>query len=369
MKHTAYLTTLSLFLLAFAPEAHAATHAQMYANTITAHNIVAFQHSITQTVFSSFSGSTRFNYDTPETPSSYSLPETYENPATTYGHAPMYGTAPTYGEYNDDGRTGRNGGDTISANTALSNIWLNWEHLNGSAKFDDFAHLNSKTNIYTFGITGGKSETNPDLSKWGLYTGFVENQQKNREIQIKSQGGYFGIYNGDKIGNTGLYFTVNGGVLSNKATTTHGNDEYTNFWVGGAVSTTYDFALDNSFVIQPGINLGYTWIRSENYTSASGQVTNNNFHMLEVTPALRAIKHIANGWFGALNAKYITTLDNGGETYINNTPVTTPQADDYHEYTISLEKNVSNLNLYINFGRQEGARTGWIGDINIKYIF
>ena len=369
MKPRTHLTNASLFLLAFTTCAHAATHTTAHTTSITAHNIASFQHNITQTVFSSFSGNAYTKLDTQKASCNYGLQKTHEDPTATYGHAPMYGTAPTYGEYNDDGRAGRNGGDTFSTNTALSNIWLNWEHLNGNTKFDNFAHLDSKTNIYTFGIAGDTSDSTPNLSKWGLYTGFIKNQQETQEIAIKSQGGYFGIYNGNKIGNTGLYFTANGGVLNNKTSAAHNNDEYTNFWAGGAINATYDFAMDTTFTLQPGLSLGYTWIRGENYTSASNKIASDDFHMFEVTPALRAIKHISNGWFGALNAKYIIPLNKGGKTYVNNTPITTPQADDYHEYTISLEKSVHNFNLYINFGRRDGTYSGWIGDLNIKYIF
>jgi hypothetical protein len=42
---------------------------------------------------------------------------------------------------------------------------------------------------------------------------------------------------------------------------------------------------------------------------------------------------------------------------------------DLSEYGITLEKNVSNLNLSATIGRRDGARDGWIGGINVKYVF
>ena len=369
MKHTTFLT-ISLFSLLGTTGAHATTNAHIHANAITAHNIAVIQHSTTQTAFSSFAGSMRGTMGAQKSRSKSISAQRSEDPKTTYGRAPMYGSAPMYGEYNDDGRAGRSGGDIYNADAALNSIWLNWQHTNDTANFKNFSHINTKTNAFMFGIAGGQSEFAGGLSKWGLYTGFINSNQHNNEIEIESQGGYFGIYNGNTFGNLGLYATINGGILNNSVDTIHGDDEYSNFWTGGAISATYDFALDGTFTLQPGIHLGYTWIQGENYTSASGDILNNDaFSMTEITPTLRAIKHIANGWFGSLNVKYVLTFDNGGATSVNHVSATALESGNYTEYTLSLEKYVNNFNFSANFGRHDGARDGWIGDLNIKYAF
>lgn len=368
MKRTTFLS-ISLLALLGTPDAHA-SDAHIHANTITAHNIATIQHSVTQTAFTSFAGSMRGNMGAQKRRTKSIMAQTNEDPATTYGHAPMYGTAPLYGEYNDDGSAGRSGGDIYNADAALNSIWLNWQHLGDSAKFDDFARLDSDADTFMFGLAGGQSEFAGGVSKWGLYAGFVDGDQHNNEIQIESQGGYFGIYNGNLFGNLGLFATINGGVLNNSADTIHGTDEYSNFWLGIATEITYDFSLDGTFTLQPGIHLGYTWIRGEDYTSASGDILKNDaFGMAEVAPTLRAIKHIANGWFGALNAKYVMIFDNGGDLSVNGTGTDILETDNYREYSISLEKYVNHFNISANFGRRDGARDGWIGGLNIKYAF
>ena len=369
MKHTT-LFTISLFALLGASGAHAATNTHAYANAITAHNITSIQHTITQTAISSFAGSMRGNMGAQKQRTKSISAQRNENPATTYGRAPMYGTAPMYGEYNDDGSAGRNGGDIYNADAALNSIWLNWQHMGDDAVFDNFAHLDSNINTFMFGVAGGLSEFAGGLSKWGMYAGFIDGDQQNNEIQIDSQGGHFGIYNGNVFGNWGLFATVDGGVLNNTTDTIFGTDEHSNFWVGAATEITYDFALDGTFTLQPGVHLGYTWIRGEDYTSASGDILKNDaFSMFEVTPTLRAIKHIANGWFGALNAKYVMIFDNGGDTYINDIVTDALETDNYREYSISLEKYVNHFNISAHFGRRDGARNGWIGGMNIKYAF
>ena len=368
MKHTIFLT-VSLISLFGLPEAHA-SDAHIHANTISAHNIATIQHSITQTAFSSFAGSMRGNMGAQKQHTKSIAKQNNEDPKTTYGRAPMYGTAPIYGEYNDDGNAGRSGGDIHNTDAALNNIWLNWQHLGDGANFDDFSHLDSNTNIFMFGIAGGMSEFAGGVSKWGLYAGFSDGNQHNNNLDLESQGGYFGIYNGNLFGDLGIYTTINGGVLNNSADTIHGTDEYSNFWVGAATKIAYDFALDGTFTLQPGIHLGYTWIRGEDYTSASGDILKNDaFHMFEVSPTLRAIKHIANGWFGALNAKYVMIFDKGGDMSVNGFGTDILETDNYREYSISLEKHVNHFNISANFGRRDGARDGWIGGLNIKYVF
>ncbi len=369
MKHT--LITIPTTLLALSTISNAnASDAYMHANTISAHNIATIQHTITQTAFSSFAGSMRGTMGAQKQRTKFIGAQALENPMTTYGHAPMYGTAPLYGEYNDDGSAGRSGGDTFNSDAALNSIWINWQHLGDNAKFDDFARLESDANTFMLGLAGGQSEFAGGLSKWGLYMGFVDGEQQNNDITLDEQGGYLGIYNGTTFGNLGLYGTINGGALNNNVTTIYGEDEYTNFWVGGAVNITYDIALDPTFTLQPALHVGYTWIRSEDYTSASGDILKNDaFSMTEVTPTLRAIKHIANGWFGALNAKYVMIFANGGNTTVNNLSISELESDNYVEYSLSLEKYINHINVSANIGRREGARDGWIGGLNIKYAF
>ena len=370
MKHQSiFIATLAILAGTHGANAYAP---HVYANTISANNIAAIQHTITQTAFRAFGGSmgnaiTNTNFSTPAT-------KTPEDPAKTYGRAPMYGTAPMYGEYNDDGSAGRSGGDRYNADAALSNIWINWQHMGDNAKFDDFARLDTKFNTFMLGISGGQTKFAGGLSKWGIYTGYVGGTQENNSINIDEQGGYFGFYNGNVFGNLGLYATINGGVIDNSADFMDNGgistDEYTNFWTGGAVNATYNIALDSTFTLQPTLHIGYTWIKSENYTSASGDILENDaFSMFDISPEIRAIKHISNGWFGALHAKYVMIFDNGGDLSINHASVDTLETDNFVEYGISLEKSVANINVHANFGRRDGARDGWIGGLNIKYLF
>lgn len=362
MKKTTLLST-TIALIGFTTTA-SATNAHIYANTTTAYNAAILQHTIAQVAFSSF---------TPTKTNSINHLNTNtntKNPTATYGHAPMYGTAPIYGEYNDDGLAGRSGGDAINARHTLNNLWFDWQHANINTNLDSTARLGTKYNLFMAGLAGGETRFKYGHATWGIYSGFLDAQHHNHDITTKSQGGLFGVYNKYATKNFNLAATVNGGVIDNTSDTIFGTDEHTNFWISGTLNTTYDIALDSTFTLQPGIQTGYTWIKAENYTSASGDIlTNDAFDMFEVTPTIRAIKHIGNGWYGTLDAKYVMFFTNGGDITANGIKYNTPSDIHFSEYGLSLEKSVGYITLRANIARRDGAHDGWIGGLNFKYLF
>lgn len=359
-----YKFTILPSMLLLCETAHAfAPHT--YANSITAHNIAALQHSITSTAIQSFDGSI-----------SLALPHRQYNGAHNtktkasdeYGRAPMYGTMSIYGEYNDDSRAGRSGGDT--SNAALNSIWFNWQHLGDDVNFDNFPSLESEFNTFTMGLAGGRAKMGNGISEWGIYVGYVGGDLENKDMKINSHGGYFGVYNGFDLERFSISTTINGGAFSNSADTHFGTDDYSNFWVGGAINAKYDMILDSQTTLRPELHAGYTWIQSEDYTSASGAIIDNDaFSMFELTPGLRLIRHIGAEWYGSLNAKYVIFFANGGDMTVNDIKAHHLNETNFFEYSITLEKSVHNLNISGNIGRHEGPRDGWIGGLNIKYIF
>ena len=362
MKHSNLFLTTLILSAALQPHANAS---QIYANTITAYNIAAIQHAVTHTAFNSFEGAMSASLGL-----QYEHPAQNEDPSKTYGRAPMYGRAATYGEHNDDGTAGRSGGNNTNPDAALNSIWFSWEHTDDKVKFDDYDRIHSDFDLVMMGLSGGKSKMSNGITQWGIYTGYIGGHQRNEFLNIDEQGGYFGLYNGFNLGNFNLSTSINGGVLDNNADNIFGTDSFTNFWLGAVANATVNIPLDNTFTIQPGVQLGYTWIKSDDYTSASGDLlTNDAFNMFEISPTLRAIKHIDNGWYGALSVKHVMIFANGGDLNVNGIRAQALDLDNFTEYSISLEKAVANVTFTANFGRRDGSHNGWIGGTNIKFRF
>lgn len=372
MKNISIFASSLLFLASAIGNASAKTPAHLYANAISANNIAVMQHSILSTAMNSGDRLSSAVHDAyaPQPKQTTEHPDKNIDPSKIYGRAPMYGTAPMYGEFNDDGSQGRSGGD--GNQPTLGNMWIAWQHYGNDTKFDDTARLDSDMDLVMLGLAGNKTAFSHGMTEWGLYTGYVGSDQENDSLAIDENGGYFGVYkkfifDGGKFN---ILSSLNGGVLSNSAETTYGTDEYTNIWAGGALNATYNIALDRTFTLQPALYAGYTWIKSENYTATSGEVLkNDNFHMFELTPAIRAIKHIGNGWYGAIGAKYVILFANGGDLDINGITADELEFDNFTEYGLTLEKTVDNFGISANIGRRDGARDGWTGGLNLKYLF
>ena len=355
---TIITTALSLFLYTYA-HANQPTH-HAHANPISAHNIANIQNNITKNTFNAFGLQNQLTFKQNQ--------QTQKNTPDLYGHAPMYGTELMYGEFNEDGTMGRSGGDTAFA--SLSNIWLDWQHTDNKTKFNQLSPIKNRNDLIITGISGNQSQIGSLIHNWGIYTGYTNSELYNNNIHIDSQGGFFGIFNGFYFNKFNINTNITSGVSDNSADNQFVSDSFTNFWISGGTSISYDIILDNTFVLRPVINAEYTWIKSEDYTSASGDnINNKNVGAFELAPELQAIKHIGNNWFGKMNVKYIMTSAHNDSATINSTNTIKLNNTEYFEYSISVGKNVYSTNIYATIGRQDGNLYGWFGNINIKYVF
>lgn len=369
MKKTS-LFALATFMLSATGAFAAGPH--IYANTFTAHNITAIQHSIMATAMQTFEGTASAALG-----GRAHLIKHDEDSKYLYGTTPMYGWPRMYGEYGDDGtvQTGRNGGDTMDPEyhdprPVLNSAWINWQHINDDVKFHDIDGLDTNTDLIMFGLAGGEAQRGLGISEWGLFGGYIGGDQENNFINITENGGYVGLYTGYNIQKFNLSFAANAGALYNSVETEYGFDEFANMWAGVAMNATFNIALDDSFTIQPGVYAGYTWIGSADYMSMSGDmIANANYNMFEVAPEIRAIKHVGRGWFGYLNFKYAFMMGNPGDVWANGTIYEELETRDYAEYGIGIEKSIDRFNIALQLNRRDGGRTGWNGSVNLKYIF
>lgn len=363
MKHIQlYLICTALLI----PHASNAAPHHFYSNNISANNIAAFQHSISHTTIHSFGIENKStNTNTPTTQ--------YKNAdKSLYGTMPLYGEMLTYGEYGDDGSvfsSGRAGGDTPNA-PSIDNFWINWAHFGDDVKFEKLNTLNSDYDLVTIGFDFGKKQVKHHEYKIGLFSGYVNANQTNDHIELEENGGYIGAYIEYQYNNLNISGIIDGGVIFTNSEIISGDDEFANPWVGGTIKTSYNLKLDDSFSLRPTLYIGYTWIKSANYTSTENHtIENQNFNMFEVTPALRAIKHIANQWYGTLDVQYITNISGGGNTTIDDKKISKLDTTNYTEFSLGLEKSIDNFCLSAHLGRREGERSGWIGGFNLKYTF
>lgn len=318
------------------------------------------QHSIILNTFNNFDTSvTEFNKQIPN--------QKTEN--QTQKSADWYGKMSFYGEYGDDGTvflSGRNGGDTYDKTISM---WTDWQHVQDYAKFDGFQRVDSHYDLISLGISYKQSNMKQNtFHNVGGFGGFATARENTHSSKITENGGYAGLYYAYYTHGLMFQTAADFGVLYNDAESSYGGYDFTNMWAGGGLGTNYNIFLDNTSVLQPGLYAGYTWIHTDDYEPQPG-VTTDDFHMFELSPSLRIITPLGNGWVNSMSARYVFNFSAGG--VIHNAGVALPELDlrDYCEYGFTIEKNIERFNFATSINRRDGGRTGWLFNIHMKYMF
>lgn len=357
------ITFLSATSAIFCTIAANAAHISSYSNNITADNIAVMQHFVINNAIQNFSGAEFAHHNIQLTDTN--TPETNSN---------LYGSMLYYGEYGDDYGTtstrGRNGGDNLQISN-VSHVWANWQHYNDDVKLTKNVKMDTAYNIGMAGINGGATQFASGVIDFGFYTGYIGGTQDNRQLDIDEHGGFLGLYTNYSHGAFNLYASINSGLLYNHAKNIYGTDEFSNIWMGSALHATYNLYINNTFIIQPNVYFGYTWIKSPDYVAHSGEhLYNKNFNMYDITPGIKLIKDLTYNWNLSIDGKYIINhLGNNGHFYSDTTAIKQLKNKNFFEYGINIEKQIKELNFSANIKRHDGGYTGWNFGLGIKYLF
>ena len=357
MKH---ISILAMSVILMAPvAANAASVSPLHASGIITNNIVSMQHSIILNAFDKFGSETNMG--------TYSE---YKTPKDTHEKCPpVYGQMLTYGEYGDDGTvfaSGHSGGELAESNYN----WFDWQHAWGTAKFKDFDKIDSRYDLISMGFSNEPVRIDNGFSQFGGFGGLIISKESSDAVSTSEAGGFLGLYKGYNLHGFNITAAGNLGLLFSDAHATPGDYDFTNFWLGMGLNASYDIKLANSFVLQPGIYGGYTWIHSSAYQSSTGATLSiDGLNKFEASPSLRAILMFGSGWYGTLSGRYVFNFSSGGD--VKSGGVTVPELElmNYAEYGLAIEKNSDRLGVGLSLNRRSGGLTGWVGGLHIKYVF
>ena len=367
MKKTSVWLLSVATTFGFAPfNTHAANVSHLSANGIAVNNIAVMQHSIMHNAFDNFDRSMANALDRP--PKEAFKSGTKTEPTPVKDPAKDYGKMSNYGEYGDDGTvfsSGRSGGDLDTSNA----IWLDWQHAQDYAKFDGFHRVDSNHDIISIGFSDVPSQWNSGASEFGGFGGVIISDEDSGTVKLSETGEYVGLYYAQHSSGFNLNSAINFGTLfSDTKSDAYGKYALTNLWAGAAVNASYNILLDETSVLQPGLYGGYTWIYSDGYQTANGHgISFNNFQAFELSPSLRAITHIGEGWVGIMSARYVFNFADGGE--LKKSGMSELDLADYCEYGLSFERSSEVLSFAISLNRRDGGRSGWSGGLHARYRF
>lgn len=359
MKHISALALSVMATATISAGANAATVPLARSNGVITNNIATMQHTIMLNAFDNFDGSmaiTNGDY-LANRPRAETCQPVY---TTTYCDGDMYGDAPTARA------SGHSGGETMNSGY----YWIDWRHAQDKAEFKDFDKMESNYDLISLGFASDPEEFSNGFSQYGGFGGVAIAREKSDNVKLEENGGYFGLYRAYHIGGFNIAGAADAGLLFSDTKSAITDYDFTNFWLGAAINTSYNIRMGNSFTLQPGVYLGYTWIYSDGYESATGSdISIDSAHMFEVSPSLRALFSFGGDWYAAASARYVFNFNAGGDTKVAGAKIPELELKDYIEYGLSIEKDIERFSMAISLYRHDGGLTGWAGGVQLRYAF
>lgn len=266
-----------------------------------------------------------------------------------------------------DETRGLSGGDMPKAN----NAWVKVMGFDDDVEMKHFNNIDSKTITLAGGFNTDKVKFDNFDAAFGIYAGYIGGKQKYNGNKIEQNGGYVGLSSELTKGNAFLLSTINGGFINNENKNMYGTDKFDTYWFGLGLKGGYNYALNDTWTLQPNIYAGYTLVSTEDYTSKSKvRVDTDDLNFFEIDPGFKLTKQIDNGWLGYIQGKYAIVMDNGGDTKATDVSLPDISHKNYFEYGFGMNKSLTNTwSLSGEINRRDGGRSGWNGSLEFKYSF
>ena len=328
----------------------------IYANSVSAHNIATAQHEIANRVFVPMGKTSVVKSATTRT-----------KPAVTNDDQDpdAYGEMLYYGEFGDDTGvlplvTGRSGGENSD-----ESFRIGWQHFSDNVKFKSYPHLKSTSDLAF--IAYGNEFNATRMEFFGGYSGA---HTRNESMDMDTDGAFIGASFGKKIGKLELAAMADFGLAVNDVKSVIYSDDFNNFYAGIMANAAYEFDYDDDILFRPAFRAGYTWIDSASYISSGGEnITNQDFGFFELSPMLDVLGNVGDGLSIGAHVGYIMNFRTGGKVDLNYAAVPKLDINNHFEYGIVLSQNFEGFSLNMNIGRHDGARNGWNGGAEFRYVF
>lgn len=134
--------------------------------------------------------------------------------------------------------------------------------------------------------------------------------------------------------------TVNAGANVGEANTAYGTDNFTMLMAGIANKTGYNIELaDGKFIIQPNIQLSYSFVNTFDYTNAAGVHMNSDpLNAIQVEPGIKFIGNLKNGWQPYAGVSVVWNIMDKTNFHANNVALPELSVKPYVRYGVGVRK-------------------------------
>ena len=270
--------------------------------------------------------------------------------------------------------SGINSGDAENLST--------WVQAFGSEDDIELKHFAGVVDTQFHGIVGGVDSKrfayeNGVSAIYGINGAYVAGKQKleggNKTTQKSGYLGLSAAFRRDAVfGN----FALSGGFIENEAESGFGKDKFDTKVVSLAGKVGVDLK-DGEWTLTPAINLAYTGIDTDDYTTKAGTKIENKFmNVFTVAPELKVAKDFGTGLEGYAKTAYKMFFFDNSKIRANDVLLPAMSVKPYVEYGIGLKKdwsqeewNPKDVTSYAEISRHDGGREGWDINLGLKFDF
>ena len=223
-----------------------------------------------------------------------------------------------------------------------------------------------KVNVISYGALAGYDTDLKELKRgWArAWTGFVGYNGASinySDVSTIQNGGILGgtltMYKGNFFNAT----TLSVGATVGDNNTRYGHETTTSLLSGLGNKTGYNFEFkDGKFIVQPNLFLGYTMVKTFNYTNAAGvRIDSNPAHTFQISPGLKFIGNLKHGWQPYIGINMVWNVLNSSHVSANSVTLPQMSVKPYIQYGLGLQKTVKDN--FVAYGQamiQNGGRNG-----------
>lgn len=252
-------------------------------------------------------------------------------------------------------------------------VWVKPYVIDEDILLKNGAEISNKTYGTLVGYDTGVRKINASLD--GAFTAYIGHSGATQEydgVEAHQKGGLIGgtlsLYKGNFFSAT----TLSAGALDTESKSMFGKDDYTTLLAGVGNKTGYNFEFKGGkFIIQPSLMLAYSYINTEDYKNVLGvKVKNDAIHSLQISPGVRFIFNLSNGWKPYFEASKVWNVGERGQTSVDGVKLPSMYVKPYEQYGLGIQGHInSHIMLYGQTMIEDGGRDGVLVTGGFRWLF
>ena len=285
-----------------------------------------------------------------------------ENMSQLFANKKIYGTMTRFDEYGDDGSILKSNQITGESDKSLfKNIWANVEYINTRAHYAPNFSERSRYSLFTIGTETKDIDLTYGNINFGGFIGYITGDMREND----ADGNYLGLFTRYQYKDFDVNVMINNGSVNNDSEL----DDFSNAWFNVAMDASWKIKIDDTLYFQPSVYAGYAWVSSDNLYINGDNISSKNYTLFNVAPEARFVKNIIGDWYGSISAKYMATFGDDKDIFVNGIKQPGVSLDNYVDAGMDIEYDYKQFVFTGAVHKQIGGFDGWIGNINVKYLF